>query len=382
MNPAPTDISSFQSVKVFITSLVKRLISVICRRQWTLALAVGVSFIVLGVGLGWYNNKIMLPNPAPIAHYIGEPGNKLSFMSNWDGPNYIHIAKQGYTSAGSTNFFPLYPLLIRLFHQLIPSWLISGLVISWIGVCVAIFFYMKILKQLFQVDSSEDLFQGVLLLLLFPTAVFFLATYTESLFAALALGAIYYALKKQWLVSAILLAFCTATHITSAFVVLLVAIILIEERVKLSKIILSIVIGALGLLGFMYYLLHKFQKPFAFITEQKKHGWLVSNGLGSFFNTMDFYNVIFIGLLIAAIIYWWNRRKSLSIYSFLFLLIPIVGKQFGGFNRYVLMAFPIPLMIYGWTLARKQVYYTVVVALFAISWTYFLFQYAGGYIGG
>lgn len=370
------------TVKSDITAILKNILSYISKHDLLFAVTVALCYIVIGVGLGWYNNKVVLANPAPIAHYIGEPGNRLSFMSNWDGPNYLYIASKGYTSVAITNFFPLYPLLIRLFHSVISSWLISGLLIAWISTMAALYYYIKIVRELFKVDSADRLLQALLLFILFPTGIFLIATYTESLFAALALGSVYYALRRKWIYSAVLLAFCTATHITGLFVLVMIALLLWEQGVSIGKIAASALIGSLGLLSFMYYLQSTYRQPLAFITQQKRHGWMVSNGYSSFFNSIDFFNVIFICLLIAAIFYWWKRHKSLSAYSFLFLLIPTVGKQFGGFNRYVLMAFPIPLMIYGWTTSRKAVFYTVAITFFTISWSYFLFQYAGGYVGG
>jgi hypothetical protein len=58
-----------------------------------------------------------------------------------------------------------------------------------------------------------------------------------------------------------------------------------------------------------------------------------------------------------------------------------VGGQFGGFERYCLMAFPVPLMLYSF-FRQKTTAYSIIIAISAIFWTYFLFQFSGGYIGG
>jgi hypothetical protein len=97
--------------------------------------------------------------------------------------------------------------------------------------------------------------------------------------------------------------------------------------------------------------------------------------------TVDFFNVVFICLLIIAIVYWWHRRRSFAVYSFLFLLIPIIGNQFGGFNRYMLVAFPVQFMAYDY-LKKKNLTYSLTLAFMGIIWAYFALQYAGGYIGG
>ena len=133
--------------------------------------------------MGWYNNKVVLPNPAVSAHYTQEPTNPLSFMSNWDGPDYLPIAKSGYTAFDQSNFYPLYPLLIDLVHFVISSPLVSALLLSWFCFAGAIYFYLKIIKLIFNVADNEEALRGLLFFILFPTAVFFLATYTEALFA-------------------------------------------------------------------------------------------------------------------------------------------------------------------------------------------------------
>jgi len=257
---------------------------------------------------------------------------------------------------------------------------VSALLLSWFCFAGAIYFYLKIIKLIFNVTDNEEALRGLLFFILFPAAVFFLATYTEALFAFLALGAIYFALRRNYLAAVAFLLPTTATHLTGILVWILVILILLEQKVHISKVIWTAVIGSLGLVSYMIFLQIHFHDFLAFITSQKHHGWLQHSYL-DILTQAQFFNIVFMLLLVLAAIYWWHRRKSFSVYSLLFLLIPIVGRQYGGFNRYVLMAFPIPLMLYGY-LRRKPVGYSLVVALSAIVWAYFLFQYAGGYIGG
>lgn len=352
----------------------------VTRHDILLSIVIAISLIAVGTFMGWYNNKVVPVNPLPLAHYSLEKSNPLSFMSDWDGPNYINIAKHGYPQVSLANFFPLYPIFIRLFKLVINSWLDSALLVAWVSLVGAVYFYLKIVKQLFNVKDSPEAVRGLVFFLLFPSAVFLIATYTESLFAFLALGAIYFALKRKYLPAGLFALFCTATHITGIFVLVLMTLILLEQKLKLSKVITAFVVGSLGLVGYMIFLWEKFRKPLAFITSQENHGWL-KYGESRLITTIDLFNVIFIILLIISVLYWWRKRKSFSVYSFLFLLIPIIGKQFGGYNRYVLMAFPVQLMLYAY-LRDKKLGYVFAIVLLAISWSYFLFQYAGGYIGG
>jgi Gpi18-like mannosyltransferase len=363
-----------------LRTYVQKLYTVIVKHDFLMALLIGTLLIAGGIFLGADNNKVVPVTTSPMARYTQEPNNSLSFLSNWDGPNYLEISRTGYATADLSNFFPLYPIAIHVVGYVISSPLDSALLISWVCFIGAIYYYLEIVKFLFKVDDSRDALKGVAFFMLFPTAVFFLATYTESMLALFALGGIYYAFRQRYISAALFLLFATATHITGVFVLLLVAMILWEEKERLRNIIVTIVIGSLGLVSYMVYLYARFNNPLEFISAQQKHGWLQHTvndpnyGIG-------WLNVIFIILIISAIVYWWNRRRSFSIYSLLFLLIPIVGGQFGGFNRYVLMIFPVQLMLYG-RFRNSKIAYPLCICLTTILWAYFLFQYAGGYVGG
>lgn len=143
-----------------------------------------------------------------------------------------------------------------------------------------------------------------------------------------------------------------------------------------------VLVGSLGLIAYMAYLFNKFNHPLAFITAQESHGWVqIHQGyIHNLESTFSILNIFFVALLVLSVIYWWSRRKSFAIYSLAFLLIPIAGGQFGGFNRYTLMAFPIQFMLYE-KLRNKPLAYALVLSVFSVLWTYTLLQYAGGYTG-
>jgi len=350
-------------------------------KDFIFSLLVTLIVVATGVFFGYYNNKVVTQSTDPLSHYTLEPSNPLKYLSDWDGPNYINIANSGYTSTNDTNFFPLYPLLIHLVDYVISSSLVSALIISWACLVGAVYFYLKVLKQLFNITDNFEALRGLLFFVLFPTGVFLIATYTESLFALLALGALYFALKRRYLLTGLMAMLATATHDEGVFLLILLAIVLFEEKVKLQKIIVSFIIGCLGLIAYMVYLLVKFNNAFAFIGAQKVHGWLQHGYFSNLANSIGYFNVLFIVLLVVSAIYWWKRRKSFAIYSLLFLLIPLAGGQFGGFNRYVLVAFPLQFMLFA-TLRNKKLAYPLVMAFMGLFWAYFLFQYAAGYVGG
>lgn len=357
----------------------KKYLDFILKKDFLLAVLIGLAVILFTTVIGIYNNKVIPVNGGAIARYNLEPNDPLKTLANWDSLNYIHIASYGYDNTALANFFPLYPILVRLVNHVIPSLLISSLIVAWACFILAIYFYLKLVKLLFRLKTNLSAIYALAFFILFPTGVFLVAAYNTSLLAFLSIAAIYFALKKRPLLAGIFGFFDTLTHLTAVFVMVLAALILLENKIKIYKIIYSFIIGMLGIASYSLYLKIHFNNALAFISAQKSHGWLSYH-----FGILDNVQLVYIPILILvllSIIYWWNKRKSFSIYSFFFLLIPIIGGQFGGFNRYCLLDFPIALMLYSF-LKNKRSLYTLAIVLVTVAWVYYAFQYIGGYTGG
>jgi len=326
-------------------------------------------------------HKITLNNEIPSHHYL-EPNNPLKYTANWDGSDYIHIANNGYDTGFYTGFFPVYPILIKVVNFLIPSAIFCGLLISWASLIGAIYFYAKLVKEfckgLKQKTQNSDYLKAVVYFLLFPSGVYLLSVYTESLFALLSFAAIYFLTKKKYLLSAVLISVACATHVTGVFVLLLMLLILLELKVKLTKILQVGVIGSLGLLGYMAYLWKSYHNPLQFLEAQKQHHWLETS-LWNNLSLMSLLDAVLIILLITSAIYWWKRRKSFSVYSLLFLLIPLMGGQFGGFPRYTIIAFPMTIMMYEY-LQNKESLRLATGLLLSAVWAYSVIFFAVGYV--
>ncbi len=351
------------------------------KQELILAALIGIGFILITLALGSYSNLVIPPNTDINARYLAEPGTHLDFMSEWDGPHYLEIAQHGYIpNQKLTAFFPLYPLLIRLVLFVVNSPIISALIVSWACLIGAIYFYLKILKTLFNSDINNKV-MGVLLFIMFPTGVFLAATYTEALFAFGALAALYFALKGKYLWSGLFTAVATATHPTGVFILPLIALVLWEKKIKISKITASVALGCIGIVGYMSYLWYSRGNPLAFVNSQEHNHWLSSHYFSTIASSITAIDVILLILVIVSVIYWWKKKLSFAIYSLIFALLPFIGGNFAGYSRYVLMAFPLQFMLYSKT-KRSNLAYSLVLALFTIGWAYFVIHYAAGYTGG
>jgi Gpi18-like mannosyltransferase len=201
----------------------------------------------------------------------------LDIWNKWDSPSYLDIAENGYRGFGDEMwvriaFFPFYPFLIRIFAFVLKSYKLSALVVSNLAYAVACFYlYRLVLKRYDKWVAIRSVFY----MSIFPTAYFFHAGYTESLFLALTIASFYYAGENRWLIAGIFGMLASATRITGIF---LFPALLIEylsqneyriKRIKLNSLYIFLI-----LVGFVAYLVINyitFDDPFAFLDAQREY---------------------------------------------------------------------------------------------------------------
>lgn len=126
-------------------------------------------------------------------------GNLLVGPSaRWDSVWFLRIAQDGYGSVHShaqAAFYPLYPLLMRAGGWLVGSPLTAGILVSLACFLAA----LALLHRLAALELGErDARTTVLLVAFFPTAFFFSAVYSESLFLLVSVGAFLAARRGRW----------------------------------------------------------------------------------------------------------------------------------------------------------------------------------------
>ena len=115
--------------------------------------------------------------------------------ARWDAVWYLAIANDGYRESGRAAFFPLYPLLVAVLAPLTGSPVVAGIAVSLGALLVG----LTILHRLATLEIGADAAgTAVLLLAVFPAAYCFSAIYSESVFLALSVGAIYAARVDRW----------------------------------------------------------------------------------------------------------------------------------------------------------------------------------------
>src|SRR6185312_6119530 len=129
---------------------------------------------------GWFGNLLVGPS------------------ARWDSVWYLRIAEHGYGNAAShaqAAFYPLYPLMMRAVGWVVGSPLLAGILISLACFLVA----LVLLHRLVALElGARDARATLLDVAFFPTAFFFSAVYSESLFLLLSVGAFLAARRERW----------------------------------------------------------------------------------------------------------------------------------------------------------------------------------------
>ena len=127
--------------------------------------------------------------------HSGLLGVLLSPAARWDSVWYLQIAAHGYFSPASTNFYPVYPLLVGLGARLSGNAIVAGIAISIGSTIVA----LTLLYRMALLDLGRPAARmTVLLVAVFPASLFLSAIYPTSLFLLLAIAAVYAARTERW----------------------------------------------------------------------------------------------------------------------------------------------------------------------------------------
>lgn len=172
-------------------------------RRLTLAIAIVQQFLLVAIGAG-----VDLWRHQPVSWQ----GLFIRNLSQWDSRWLLQIARHGYTDLAHTAFFPLYPLTIRLLHDITEvNYTLCGLAVSLISFLIALYMLGLWVYRQFGLRAAGV---SMALLALFPTAFYFRAVYTESLFLALSLLGVYASSRNRFLTAGILISLATLTRNT------------------------------------------------------------------------------------------------------------------------------------------------------------------------
>jgi hypothetical protein len=305
-------------------------------------LAVRIALLVLAavaVGLFPARDAVNVPGwiAPPLAH--GWHGI-FSAFERQDALWFLRIAATGYRpDDGSAAFFPLFPLVVRAV-----SFLAGGrpLLAATLVSNASFFGSLVLLYDLTVREYSEPVARRtVVYLAIFPTAFFFLAPYSESLFLLLSLVAFREASNDRWPTAAVAGALAAMTR--SIGIVLAPALIVMafeRHRARGGALWPGVTAGTAVILGPLAYLgwwgiahgdalapIHaqsNWQREAAFPLVTIWRALRYASGIGVQDPGYWIIDVLVVGVVILALIAGWRRLSApYLVYAFGSVLIPL-----------------------------------------------------------
>jgi hypothetical protein len=222
-------------------------------------------------GLG-ERNAAKFDEPTLTAPIGGFGKLALSPLARWDSVWYLRVADQGYSDGGpEAAFFPLYPLLARGLGEVGGGSRGAVLVAAYLVSLTALLGALVLFYRLVSLELGRRLAGPALLLLaVFPGALYFGAPYSESLFLLASVGAFYAARTGRWPWAGACLAAAAVTRSAGVLLVVPVAVLYVQHVRAGGRLGdgLWLLLGPAGLGAFALYLGFDQGDPFAFTAVQ------------------------------------------------------------------------------------------------------------------
>lgn len=325
----------------------------IIAKIFVIAIAVSIQFIV----------------PAEITHTQKISDNVfLNPFAQYDSTAYLDIAKNGYNGqfadgVGNYHWYPLYPLLIRIF-SFIGFDLAAFLIANIASILAVMVLYLLVRDEL----GKRNAYKTAFYTLLFPTAYYFTMMYTESLFLLLSLCTFYFAKKGNFLAAGVFGFLTSLTRIQGILLFVPVVIIYLRSvgfeyrkhfsitnirKIKPNSLFLLLIPA--GFLAFMLYDLLAFGDAFIQLKSASVFGRHLTPPWEGFVHAINamvndttlinlsyhiynlFITISFIGLIYVC---WKKLKPEYTAYYLLTMIVLLLGPNLFGMSRYMLIVFP------------------------------------------
>ena len=298
----------------------------------------------------------------------------LDIWERWDARHFQVVAEHGWTgpeaeSARAGAFFPLYPLVIRALASIGFDTILAGLLVSAVSTVVACTYLIKLAD--FEIGEGAGR-RAALYLILFPTAVFLVAPYSEALFLAGAIPAFYFARRGMWWHAALPAAVAVATRAAGMFLLAGLAVELVvqlfrnkESRpARLLGGVTTLIAGSIPIVAYALYLQAVRGNAFQFFVDQRD-GWgrnfvgpidsfiaTWNTRAGSYPTNWIFaWRIEIIAALFGILVTVWamvRRDWGYATFMGVFMVALMTSSWYFSIPRMLLSFFPIPLYLAGY----------------------------------
>jgi hypothetical protein len=303
----------------------------------------------------------------------------------WDAEHYAAIAQNGYqltpnTLQQPTNFWPVYPMLVRMADGLVDNPFIAGLLISNLALlCSCVMLHRWIVRR-FDKDVAD---RTLTLLLCYPFSFYFSAMYGESVFLLGAVGAFFFSQRSRWLLAAACAAIAGGTRLVGVVVPIALVLDYAEQhRWKLSAFrweALALPVGFAGTAGYIAFLHFRFGDGLMFLRTQWVPGWGENSSWSRLVLVFDnatrwrkivpgtidniaVLNLLFgcVGLLLCLV---GCRKFGVAVGAWAVVTMLISLRIWASAGRYAAVVWPLFLVIALMTKRRSNLYQGIVVGM-------------------
>ena len=279
----------------------------------------------------------------------------VELHNRWDSYWYLDIAREGYYLRGpalsNVVFFPLYPLLMRLFAPLCGGDLVlSGWILSSGFLFLSVYMLTRLVREF---HPGVDPCLPAVFLLAHPMAFFLNAVYSESLFLFLSLAMVYFARRGDFFKASLAAALASATRVAGVFLCVLLLVEFLRAhgwRGLLSPRVLPLALAPAGLILFFLHHWYRFGDFFLYLNAQTVYGrdftmelsdFAIRNNANLVNTALDlFYTATALLLALFAL----RVRLSYGVYMLASLGVALGSGTVLGVARYAMVLFPIHLI--------------------------------------
>jgi Gpi18-like mannosyltransferase len=294
-----------------------------------------------------------------------------SLWLRWDTQWYVEIVENGYWfrpgNLSPVSWFPVYPMLMRFLTPLVGNPLWAGLVISHVCFLLALIVLYRLVYEMTGRDSIAR--RSVVYIAIFPTALFFSAVYTESIFLLLSLLVAYYARKQRWVLASLAGAIGAATRVPG----FLLAVMLGLEWLRVHgwawrsllrdwRSALVIALAPSGLIAYFGYLWFRFGDPLIFLDSTRANAQRMNGPIAAFQREVPrffdgvlpyAYNfpfdvAVFFFVLVASVIIARRFGLGWGVYCFASIMLAAWSGSLRSMARYAVVLFPVFILLAHW----------------------------------
>lgn len=347
-------------------------------------------------------------------HYEQDPRidhKAFSFFSaigQADAQWYLKLADNGYPfHPHNTNdsdrvimdglsyaFFPLYPLLLNIFHRFIPDLDISAFILTNIILIINFFSLYKLISYFY---PKRIVLKTLFLFFLFPFSIFYRSYFPEGIFLFLIIWSTYFFIQKKYFWTSMLLGLLLITKGNGVLLVVLFLSYIFRKVVKKElswqMLLFDSIFIIIPLLLWSVFCFFQTSNPFYFVSIH--NSWFslgIFNPLTIIYNIwliLHFFNlplhdfhysqldvsiILFFGVML--ILSFKKLPKILWIISFSLWLFPLLVTDTQSFSRFQSVSFPIFIYL---TSALSSFYYRIVLLLFSIAFFFIVIAFVNWY---